>query len=116
MKINPNRFFVMGTPVFIATTLTSIMFILSSCGERKLDPKEACDYFVQIRDNYESVESKRLLRRFRNNIKNYNIEVMVSIGVRASAVEDRWELDPEGQLRTYGTQYFLEVCKGYQGY
>ena len=89
-----------------------VVLMVFSCGEKSITHEEACNYFVELRDNPESVESQRLLRRFKRNIKNYNIEVMSSFGVPESQVEKLWKENPSGQLNTYGTQYFLEVCQG----
>jgi hypothetical protein len=88
-----------------------VCIVLNSCGEKKISQEDACDYFVELRDYPESEKSKKILIEYKENIKNYSIEVMTTFGANESDMEDDWKENANAKLDLYGQQYFLEVCQ-----
>jgi len=87
------------------------MFVVS-CGEKSIDHEDACKYFIELRDNPESEDSKELLDDYKTNIKNYSIDIITQFGGNESEMEESWDENEEENLNRYGQQYFLEVCQG----
>jgi len=85
--------------------------VMNSCGEKKISREDACDYFVELRDSPKSEKSKKILIKYKENIKNYSFEVMTNFGVNESDMEDGWRENENAELDLYGQQYFLEVCQ-----